>query len=288
MMLIVTGVGSLIVAYSVGYMDGENEERRYFAYISLFVFSMLLLVQGGNLLLLLAGWGMVGLSSYLLIGFYQDRPSAIAAAKKAFVMNAFGDATLALALFLLVEHTGRLDYARRVRALAARGRDREPDRARPARRRAREVGADPAAHLAARRDGGPDAGQRADPRGDDGHRRRLPDLRCHPLFEHAYAVQDLAAGLGAATLLMAGLIALVQTDIKRVIAYSTMSQIGYMFVGAGLGAYPNAMFHLMTHAFFKALLFMAAGLAIHAVAGEQDIRKLAGVGKLMPFTRIVF
>jgi NADH-quinone oxidoreductase subunit L len=112
--------------------------------------------------------------------------------------------------------------------------------------------------------------------------------RCHPLFENAWAVQDIAAGLGAATLLMAGLIALVQNDIKRVIAYSTMSQIGYMFVAVGLGAYPNGMFHLMTHAFFKALLFLAAGLAIHAVAGEQDIRRLKGVGKHMPQTRLVF
>ena len=116
MMLIVTGVGALIIAYSVGYMDGEDEERRFFAYMSLFVFSMLLLVQSGNLLLLLAGWGMVGLSSYLLIGYHQERPSAIAAAKKAFVMNAFGDATMALALFLLIQHTGRLDYAGVVRA----------------------------------------------------------------------------------------------------------------------------------------------------------------------------
>jgi NADH-quinone oxidoreductase subunit L len=113
-------------------------------------------------------------------------------------------------------------------------------------------------------------------------------VRTHPLFENAYVIEDLAAGLGAATLLMAGLIALVQTDIKRVIAYSTMSQIGYMFVGAGLGAYPNAMFHLMTHAFFKALLFLAAGVAIHAIVGEQDIRRLAGIGKLMPFTKVVF
>ena len=111
MMLIVAGVGGLIVAYSVGYMEGEDEERRYFAYMSLFVFSMLLLVQGGNLLLLLAGWGMVGLSSYLLIGFYQFKESAVEAAKKAFIMNAFGDATMALALFLLIQHTGRLDYA---------------------------------------------------------------------------------------------------------------------------------------------------------------------------------
>src|SRR5206468_8529325 len=110
MMLIVTGVGGLIVLYSIGYMHGDDEERRYFAYMSLFVFSMLLLVQGGNLLLLLAGWGLVGLSSYLLIGFWHERPSAVAAAKKAFIMNAFGDATMALALFLLIQQTGSLDY----------------------------------------------------------------------------------------------------------------------------------------------------------------------------------
>jgi NADH-quinone oxidoreductase subunit L len=142
--------------------------------------------------------------------------------------------------------------------------------------------------VASGRDGGADAGERADPRRHDGHGGVYLIVRTHPLFENAYVIEDLAAGLGAATLLMAGLIALVQTDIKRVIAYSTMSQIGYMFVGAGLGAYPNAMFHLMTHAFFKALLFLAGGLAIHAVVGEQDIRKLAGIGKLMPFTKIVF
>src|SRR5439155_18827774 len=110
MMLIVSGVGALIVAYSIGYMDGDDEERRYFAYMSVFVFSMLLLVQGGNLLLLLAGWGMVGLSSYLLIGIWHDRPAAISAAKKAFVMNALGDATMALALFLLIQPTGSLDF----------------------------------------------------------------------------------------------------------------------------------------------------------------------------------
>src|ERR1051326_2081173 len=112
--------------------------------------------------------------------------------------------------------------------------------------------------------------------------------RCATLFENAYVVADLAAGLGAATLLMAGLIALVQTDIKREIAYSTMSQIGYMFVGAGIGAYPNAMFLLMAHAFFKALLFLAAGIAIHALTGEQDIRRMRGLGRDMPYTRAVF
>jgi NADH-quinone oxidoreductase subunit L len=288
MMLIVAGVGSLIVAYSVGYMDGEDEERRYFAYISIFVFSMLLLVLSGNLLLLLAGWGMVGLSSYLLIGFHQDRPTAVAAAKKAFVMNAFGDATMALSLFLLIQHTGHLDYATVFSA--------SPH------------GGAVANLIALGLLGGalaksaqiplhtwlPDAMEGPTPVSALIHAATMVTagvyliVRMHPLFENAYVIQDLAAGLGAATLLMAGLIALVQTDIKRVIAYSTMSQIGYMFVGAGLGAYPDAMFHLMTHAFFKALLFLAAGIAIHAVVGEQDIRKLAGIGKLMPQTRVVF
>jgi NADH-quinone oxidoreductase subunit L len=288
MMLIVSGVGSLIVAYSVGYMDGDDEERRYFAYMSLFVFSMLLLVESGNLLLLLAGWGMVGLSSYLLIGYNQDRPSAVAAAKKAFIMNAVGDATIALALFLLIQHTGQLDFAGVFAASPSSG--------------------TVANLIALGLLGGalaksaqlplhtwlPDAMEGPTPVSALIHAATMVTagvyliVRCHPLFENAWAVQDLAAGLGAATLLMAGLIALVQTDIKRVIAYSTMSQIGYMFVGAGLGAYPEAMFHLMTHAFFKALLFLAAGIAIHAVVGEQDIHKLAGVGKLMPFTRAVF
>jgi NADH-quinone oxidoreductase subunit L len=288
MMLIVAGVSSLIVAYSVGYMDGEDEERRYFAYMSLFVFSMLLLVQGGNLLLLLAGWGMVGLSSYLLIGFHQDRPSAVAAAKKAFVMNAFGDATMALAFFLLIAHTGKLGYAD-VFAASPHGGTVANLIALGLLGGAVAKSAQLPLHTWL-----PDAMEGPTPVSALIHAATMVTagvyliVRCHPLFENAYVIADLAAGLGAATLLMAGLIALVQTDIKRVIAYSTMSQIGYMFVGAGLGAYPNAMFHLMTHAFFKALLFMAAGLAIHAVVGEQDIRKLAGIGKLLPFTKVVF
>ena len=285
MMLIVSGVGGLIVLYSIGYMDGDDEERRYFAYMSLFVFSMLLLVQGGNLLLLLVGWGLVGLASYLLIGFWHERPEAVAAAKKAFVMNAFGDATMALAFFVLIWQTGtaRLrDVVRAARRPLAD--DRQPRRARAARRRGREVGPDPAPHLASGRDGGPDARLRADPRGDDGHRGRLPD-RPHASDLRAGAARSrLAAGLGAITLLVAGLVALVQTDIKRVIAYSTMSQIGYMFLGAGLGAYANGMFHLMTHAFFKALLFLAAGVIIHHLAGEQDIRKMGGLRGSMPKT----
>jgi NADH-quinone oxidoreductase subunit L len=288
MMLIVTGVGSLIIAYAVGYQDGEDEERRFFAYMSLFVFSMLLLVQSGNLLLLLAGWGMVGLSSYLLIGYYHDRPSAVAAAKKAFVMNAFGDATMALALFLLIQHTGQLDYAG-VFASSPHGGAVANLIALGLLGGAVAKSAQIPLHTWL-----PDAMEGPTPVSALIHAATMVTagvyliVRCHPLFQDAYVVQDLAAGLGAATLLMAGLIALVQVDIKKVIAYSTMSQIGYMFVGAGLGAYPQAIFHLMTHAFFKALLFLAAGIAIHAIVGEQDIRRLAGIGKLMPFTKIVF
>ena len=268
MMLIVAGVGSLIVAYSVGYMDGEDEERRYFAYMSLFVFSMLLLVQSGNLLLLLAGWGMVGLSSYLLIGFYQERESAIAAAKKAFIMNAFGDATMALALFLLIQHTGQLDYAG-VFAAAPHGGTVANLIALGLLGGAVAKSAQIPLHTWL-----PDAMEGPTPVSALIHAATMVTagvyliVRTHTLFEYAPKVEDLAAGLGAATLLMAGLIALVQVDIKRVIAYSTMSQIGYMFVGAGVGAYSSAMFHLMTHAFFKALLFLAAGILIHALAGR--------------------
>ena len=289
MMLVVSGVGSLIVGYSIGYMDADGEERRYFAYMALFVFSMLLLVEGGNLLLLLAGWGMVGLCSYLLIGFWHERPSAIAAAKKAFVMNAIGDATMALALFILIQKTGSLEYARvfahvgplggwaiNLIALGLLG------------------GAVAKSAQIPLQTWLPDAMEGPTPVSALIHAATMVTagvyliVRTHLLFEAAPRIEDLAAGLGAATLLVAGLIALVQTDIKRVIAYSTMSQIGYMFLGAGLGAYANGMFHLMTHAFFKALLFMAAGIVIHALAGEQDIRKMGGLRRLLPKTSIAF
>jgi NADH-quinone oxidoreductase subunit L len=289
MMLVVAGVGFLIVWYSIGYMDGDDEERRYFAYMALFVFSMLLLVQGGNLLMLLAGWGLVGLSSYLLIGFWHERPEAIAAAKKAFVMNAIGDATMALALFLLIQRTGSLDFEVVFTHTGA-------------------LGSTAANLVALGLLGGavaksaqlplqtwlPDAMEGPTPVSALIHAATMVTagvyliVRTHSLFEAAPRVEELAAGLGAATLLLAGLIALVQTDIKRVIAYSTMSQIGYMFLGAGLGAYANGMFHLMTHAFFKALLFMAAGIVIHALAGEQDLGKMGGLRRFLPRTYWAF
>ena len=288
MMLIVSGVGGLIVLYSIGYMDGDDEERRYFAYISFFVFSMLLLVEGGNLLLLLVGWGLVGLSSYLLIGFWHDRPSAVRAAKKAFVMNAFGDATMALAFFILIAHTKSLSLsfdalafnlsptATNLVALGLLG------------------GAVAKSAQIPLQTWLPDAMEGPTPVSALIHAATMVTAgvyliaRTHVIFEQARTVELIAAGTGALTLLVAGLIALVQTDIKRVIAYSTMSQIGYMFLGAGVGAYPSGMFHLMTHAFFKALLFMTAGLAIHALADEQDIRKMRGLGRLMPFTKWCF
>jgi NADH-quinone oxidoreductase subunit L len=286
MMLIVSGVGGLIVLYSIGYMHRDDEERRYFAYIAFFVFSMLLLVEGGNLLMLLIGWGLVGLSSYLLIGFWHERPSAVQAAKKAFVMNAFGDATMALAFFILIAHTNSLSFGvldtqlsstqANLVALGLLG------------------GAVAKSAQIPLQTWLPDAMEGPTPVSALIHAATMVTAgvyliaRTHPIFEQARTIELIAAGTGALTLLVAGLIALVQTDIKRVIAYSTMSQIGYMFLGVGVGGYANGMFHLMTHAFFKALLFMGAGLAIHALAGEQDIRNMRGLGRVMPFTKWCF
>jgi NADH-quinone oxidoreductase subunit L len=292
MMLVVSGVGFLIVAYATGYMAGDDEERRYHAYKALFVFSMLLLVQSGNLLLLLAGWGLVGLSSYLLINFWHRRPQAVAAGKKAFVMNAVGDATFALALFLIIQRTGAVDFdtvfsqapevigvssaAAVVIALGLLG------------------GAVAKSAQVPLHTWLPDAMEGPTPVSALIHAATMVTagvyliVRTNVLFELAPVILDLAAVLGGVTLLLAGLIALVQTDIKRVIAYSTMSQIGYMFLGAGLGAYGAAMFLLMAHAFFKALLFLAAGLVIHALLGEQDIRKMGGLGRELPRTSQAF
>jgi NADH-quinone oxidoreductase subunit L len=289
MMLIVSGVGGLIVWYSMGYMAGDDEERRYFAYMSFFVFSMLLLVQSGNFLLLLVGWGLVGLASYLLIGFWHHRPEAVAAAKKAFVMNAIGDATFALGLVLLIWQTGTLEFAGvfqqadslsttmvNLVALGLLG------------------GAIAKSAQIPLHTWLPDAMEGPTPVSALIHAATMVTagvyllVRASPIFEAAPDVQHLAAILGAITLLVAGFVALVQWDIKRVIAYSTMSQIGYMFLAAGIGAYGYAIFHLMTHAFFKALLFMSAGLVIHHLDGEQDIRRMGGLRGVMPRTHLAF
>ncbi len=289
MMLIVSGVGGLIVWYSMGYMAGDDEERRYFAYMSLFVFSMLMLVQAGNFLLLLVGWGLVGLASYLLIGFWHARAEAVAAAKKAFVMNAVGDATFALALVLLIWSTGTLellevfgevdglsDTTVNLVALGLLG------------------GAVAKSAQIPLHTWLPDAMEGPTPVSALIHAATMVTagvyllVRAHPIFEAAPDVQSLAAILGTVTLLIAGLVALVQWDIKRVIAYSTMSQIGYMFLGAGIGAYGFAIFLLMTHAFFKALLFLAAGVVIHHLGGEQDMRRMGGLKTALPRTHVAF
>ncbi len=292
MMLIVAGVGFLIVCYATGYVRGEDEERRYHAYKALFVFSMLLLVMSGNLLLLLAGWGMVGLSSYLLINFWWYKPEAVAAGKKAFIVNAFGDATFALALFLLIQQVGTVDFGTVFSEASEKI----------------EPGGAVAVLIALGLLGGaaaksaqvplhtwlPDAMEGPTPVSALIHAATMVTagvyliVRTNVLFELAEVVQHTAAILGGVTILVAGVVALVQTDIKRVIAYSTMSQIGYMFLGVGLGAYGPGMFHLMTHAFFKALLFLTAGVVIHALTAEQDIRKMGGLGRELPRTYRLF
>ncbi|MDQ3670932.1 MAG: NADH-quinone oxidoreductase subunit L [Actinomycetota bacterium] len=289
MMLVVSGVGGLIVWYSMGYMAGDDEERRYFAYMSLFVFSMLLLVQAGNFLLLLVGWGLVGLASYLLIGFWHKRPEAVTAAKKAFVMNAIGDATFALAIVLLIWSTGTLEFlgafaevdglSNTIVNLVALG---------------LLGGAVAKSAQIPLHTWLPDAMEGPTPVSALIHAATMVTagvyllVRAHPIFEAAPDVQAIAAILGTVTLVVAGLVALVQWDIKRVIAYSTMSQIGYMFLAAGIGAYGLAIFHLMTHAFFKALLFLAAGVVIHHLNDEQDIRRMGGLKNELPRTHIMF
>jgi NADH-quinone oxidoreductase subunit L len=292
MMLVVTGVGFLILSYATGYMRGDDEERRYHAYKAFFVFSMLMLVMTGNLLLLLVGWGLVGLASYLLINFWWRRPSAVHAGKKAFIVNAFGDATFVLALFLLIQQVGVLDFGSVFTQAPAQI----------------EEGGTVAVLIALGLLGGaaaksaqvplhtwlPDAMEGPTPVSALIHAATMVTAgvyliaRTNVLFELAPIVHDTAAILGGVTILLAGLIALVQTDIKRVIAYSTMSQIGYMFVGVGLGAYGPGMFHLMTHAFFKALLFLAAGIIIHALSAEQDIRRMGGLARELPWTYRLF
>ena len=287
MLLIVTGVGFLIHVYSVGYMHGDLEERRYFSYLNLFVFSMLVLVLAANFVILLVGWGMVGLSSYLLIGFWHQRPSAVAAAKKAFVMNAVGDVGLAIGIFMIFRELGTVDYIEVFGDRAQLG-----------------VGTSTMNWICfLLLVGGlaksaqlplhtwlPDAMEGPTPVSALIHAATMVTAgvyliaRMNPLYSYAPDIQHLIVAIGVIGLLMAGLTALSQTDIKRIIAFSTMSQIAYMFVGVGLGAYWTGIFHLTTHAFFKALLFMGAGVVIHALADEQDIRQMGGMGRWLPRT----
>jgi NADH-quinone oxidoreductase subunit L len=288
-MLIVAGVGAVIVMYSIGYMLGDVKERRFFIYMDLFLFSMLLLVMAGNFVLLLAGWGLVGLSSYLLIGFWHERPEPVAAAKKAFVMNAIGDVGIAIAIFFMVRDLGTTDFGTVFATASQHWAKGSQDANWVA--FGLLLGAVAKSAQIPLHTWLPDAMEGPTPVSALIHAATMVTAgvylvaRAHVLFANAPDIQALVAILGMLTLLMAGVVALVQTDIKRIIAYSTMSQIGYMFTAVGIGAYSAGMYHLLTHAFFKALLFLGAGIVIHALGGEQDVRRMGGLGSVLPKTK---
>jgi len=291
MILVVTGVSTLIHLYSISYMEGDRGFVRYFAYLNFFVFSMLLLVLAGNFLLLIVGWAFVGAASYLLISFWYRRTTATKAGIKAFVINVVGDVGLVLGTYFIFKHTGTLDLLKTFHATAggAFGHGGENGDL-LAGCLLLLVGAFAKSAQVPLHTWLPDAMEGPTPVSSLIHAATMVTAgvyliaRMHPLFELVPAAQDVGAIVGAATLLIAGTIGLAQTDIKRVIAYSTMSQIGYMIMGVSVGAYAAGLFHLMTHAFFKALLFMAAGSIIGAMAGEQSLERMGGFRKAMPFT----
>jgi NADH-quinone oxidoreductase subunit L len=295
MILIVTGVSTMIHLYSVSYMDGDRGFARFFSYLNFFVFSMLLLVLAGNFLLLIVGWAFVGAASYLLISFWYRRKTATQAGIKAFVINVVGDVGLVLGTYFIFKHTGTLDFLKTFHAteLGAFGfGSNNGDLV--AGCVLLLVGAFAKSAQIPLHTWLPDAMEGPTPVSALIHAATMVTAgvyliaRMHPLFERAPAAQDVGAVIGAATLLVAGTIALTQTDIKRVIAYSTMSQIGYMIMGVSVGAYAAGLFHLMTHAFFKALLFMAAGSIIGAMAGEQSLDRMGGFRRALPFTFACF
>ena len=286
MMLIITGVGFLIHLYATGYMSDDPSFSRFFSYMNLFVAAMLMLVLGDNLVLLYLGWEGVGLCSYLLIGFWYTKPENGYAARKAFVVTRVGDTSMAIGLFLLFAQLGTLNI-QEVLEIA-------------------QIEWDPGSGLAIATAllllGGavgksaqlplqtwlPDAMAGPTPISALIHAATMVTAgvyliaRTHILFELAPSVQLLVAWIGLITLLMAGFTALTQSDIKRILAFSTVSQIGYMFLGLGVGAWSAAIFHLMTHAFFKALLFLASGTVILSVHHEQSIFKMGGLRKALP------
>jgi NADH-quinone oxidoreductase subunit L len=292
MCLIVSGVSFLIHVYSVAYMESDAGYRRFFAYLNFFVFSMLLLVLAGNFVLLIVGWAFVGAASYLLISFWYRRKTATSAGIKAFVMNVIGDVGLVIGAFLLFNHTGALDYAGVFEGVREHTDTNEGWLI--AACILLLVGAFAKSAQLPLHTWLPDAMEGPTPVSALIHAATMVTAgvyliaRMHPLFEQAPAAADVAAITGTATLLVAASIALVVTDLKRVIAYSTMSQIGYMILGVGTGAYVAGLFHLMTHAFFKALLFMGAGSVIGAMGGEQSLDKMGGFRRAMPFTFITF
>ena len=290
MMLIITGVGSLILLYSTEYMGRDRDYRRFFAEMSFFVFAMLLLVEAANFLFLIVGWALVGLASYLLIGYYYERPSAVAAAKKAFVVNVIGDVGMVLAAFLLIRELGTLDYGE-VFATAPDGLGQGTGVA-EAVALLLFVGAAAKSAQIPLHTWLPDAMEGPTPVSALIHAATMVTagvymiVRCNVLYELAPYAGDIVAVVGALTLFVAATIAFVQEDIKRVLAWSTVSQIGYMIMAAGLGLYGSSMFHLLTHAFFKALLFLSVGVVIHALADQQSLNRMGGLRRLMPVANL--
>src|SRR5947209_12703155 len=291
MILVITGVGFLIHVYSIGYMAEDAGFARFFAYMNLFVFSMLLLVLSGNFLWLIIGWAGVGLSSYLLIGFWYQRPTAVLAARKAFVMNTIGDVGMVFAAFLVFLNLRVLDYNSvfsRIHQLPKGG------TIITAICLLLLVGAVAKSAQLPLHTWLPDAMEGPTPVSALIHAATMVTAggylvgRMHPIYDIASYAHGAVAIIGAVTALFAATIAIVQTDIKRVLAYSTMSQIGYMFLAVGIGAYTAGFFHLLSHAFFKALLFMAAGNVIHAMHDEQDMRKYGALWRQMRPTSITF
>jgi NADH-quinone oxidoreductase subunit L len=288
MALVVSGVSMLIHLYSVSYMGGDRGYTRFFAYLNFFVFSMLLLVLAANFFLLIVGWAFVGAASYLLISFWYRRRTATAAGIKAFVINVVGDVGLVLGTYFIFKHVGTLDFLRgfaRVDQVFTRN---EGDLV--AGCLLILVGAFAKSAQVPLHTWLPDAMEGPTPVSALIHAATMVTAgvyltaRMWPLFEQAPAAADVGAIGGCLTLLIAATIGLVVTDLKRVIAYSTMSQIGYMIMATCSAGYLGGLFHLMTHAFFKALLFMAAGSVIAAMAGEQNLDRMGGFRRAMPFT----
>jgi NADH-quinone oxidoreductase subunit L len=292
MILVVSGVSTLIHLYSVSYMTLDRGYVRYFSYLNYFVFSMLLLVLAGNFMLLIVGWAFVGAASYMLISFWYRRTTATRAGIKAFVINVVGDVGLVIATFIIFQHVGSVQFLPVFHSVHA-------DFARNGAPIVIAcllllVGAFAKSAQVPLHTWLPDAMEGPTPVSALIHAATMVTAgvyliaRMHVLFEWAPTAADVGAIGGCVTLVIAATIALVMTDIKRVIAYSTMSQIGYMIMGVSVGAYSAGLFHLMTHAFFKALLFMAAGSIIGAMAGNQSLDRMGGFRKALPFTYVCF
>ena len=296
MILVITGIGSLIHIYSTGYMheESDGEYARYFSYLNLFAAFMLVLVLGANFPVMFVGWEGVGLCSYLLIGFWFKKKSAADAGKKAFVVNRIGDFGFILGMLLIFTTFGTLDFQEVASAAAARAPEVAGWGVLTVATLLLFVGATGKSAQIPLYVWLPDAMEGPTPVSALIHAATMVTAgvymigRNAVLFEHAPTTLAVVAAIGVATALMAGTIGLVQNDIKRVLAYSTVSQLGYMFLAMGVGAYAAGIFHLYTHAFFKALLFLGSGAVIHALAGEQDLRNMGGLKKYLPITYWTF